>query len=197
MSRLLVAALASALSFSVLAAGPQQAPDLAALLQDTRAKALPILPQVVAAMQTAVKEKGVEGAIPECREKTPRLLQSLRERTGWQIQRVSLKARNAGTGTPDAWEARQLADFDIKVANGAKAEQLENSEIVTGPDGKRYFRYMKALPVGEVCLKCHGPADTLPAGLKTALATNYPADRATGYRLGEVRGALSVRRLVP
>jgi hypothetical protein len=119
-------------SLSLLAAvQPAWAQDAASLLAETRKTALPVLPKVVQAMQTAVKEQGPVGAIPVCKEKAPQLLQEMRQQTGWDIRRVSLKTRNPATGTPDAWEARQLADFDIKAANGAKPEQIEVGEIIT------------------------------------------------------------------
>lgn len=175
-------------------AGGAFAEDTAALLQETRQQSLPVLPKVVGAMQKAVAEKGVTGAIGVCSEAAPAMLRDIRQKTGWDIRRVSLKARNAATGTPDAWEARQLAEFNIKVAEGSRADQLEVSGIVTDSDGKRTFRYMKALPVGEVCLKCHGPAESQSDELKAVLSHAYPADRATGYSLGQVRGALSVKR---
>lgn len=170
------------------------AQDSAALLDETRKTALPVLPKVVGTMQSAVREKGVVGAIPVCKEKAPQLLAELRQKTGWDIRRVSLKARNPGTGTPDVWEARQLADFNIRAAEGARPDQLEVSEIVTEANGKRYFRYMKALPVVEVCTSCHGAASALPADLRTELAKDYPHDTATGYSIGQVRGALTVKR---
>ncbi|WP_245754652.1 Tll0287-like domain-containing protein [Candidatus Accumulibacter aalborgensis] len=170
------------------------AQDTASLLTDTRQTAVPVLPKVVQAMQTAVKEQGPVVAIAVCKEKAPRLLQEMRQQTGWDIRRVSLKTRNPATGTPDVWEARQLADFDLKAANGAKPKQLEIGEIVTAADGKRSYRYMKALPVAEVCVTCHGPAELLSDDLKAALARDYPHDRATGYAPGEIRGALSVKR---
>ncbi|MEF8725195.1 MAG: DUF3365 domain-containing protein [Candidatus Accumulibacter delftensis] len=170
------------------------AQDTAALMADTRKTALPVLPKVVQAMQAAVQEQGPVAAISVCKEKAPQLLQEMRQQTGWAIHRVSLKARNAKTGTPDAWEARQLADFNIQVANGAKPQQLEVGEIIVASDGRRQFRYMKALPVVEVCQTCHGPADSLSPELTAALAKDYPHDQATGYATGEIRGALSVTR---
>ena len=183
------------LSLALLAtASTTLAQEANALLAETRKTALPVLPKVVQAMQTAVREQGPVGAIPVCKEKAPQLLQDMRRQTGWDIRRVSLKTRNPTTGTPDAWEARQLADFNIKLANGAKAEQLEVGEIIASADGKPSYRYMKALPVAEVCPTCHGPGDLLADDLKAALARDYPLDRAIGYAPGEVRGALSVRR---
>ena len=170
------------------------AQEPAALMSETRKTALPILPKVVQAMQTAVQEQGPVAAIAVCKEKAPQLLLEMQQQTGWTIHRVSLKTRNATTGTPDAWEARQLAEFNIMVANGAQPQQLEVGEIVAASDGQRSFRYMKALPVVEVCQTCHGPADSLSPELKAALAKDYPHDQATGYVAGEIRGALSVTR---
>lgn len=177
----------------LLAALPALAQDVAALTADTRKTVLPVVPKVVNAMQEAVAEKGVAGAIPVCKEQAPALIKEKRKETGWEIRRVSLKTRNAERATPDLWEVRQLADFNIRAAAGEKPETLEKGEIVT-IDGKQVFRYMKALPVADVCLKCHGPADSLDAGLKAELAKSYPHDLATGYATGQVRGALTVKR---
>ncbi len=182
------------LALSLIAAAlPAFAQDIAALTADTKKTVLPVVPKVVAAMQEAVAEKGVAGAIPVCKVQAPELIKAKRQETGWDIRRVSLKTRNAERGTPDLWEVRQLVDFNIRAANGEKPETLEKSEIVN-IDGKQVFRYMKALPVADVCIKCHGPTDGLEAGLKSTLAASYPHDQATGYAKGEIRGALTVKR---
>jgi hypothetical protein len=98
--------------FAAVMVSAAWAQEEAALLADTRKTALPVLPKVVQAMQTAVSEQGPVGAIPVCKEKAPQLLQDMRRQTGWNIRRVSLKTRNPATGTPDAWETR-LAGFNI------------------------------------------------------------------------------------
>ncbi|MDY0011786.1 MAG: DUF3365 domain-containing protein [Rhodocyclaceae bacterium] len=177
----------------LLAALPTLAQDIGALAAETKKAVLPVVPKVVAAMQEAVAEKGVAGAIPVCKEQAPELIKAKRQETGWDIRRVSLKTRNAERGTPDLWEVRQLADFNIRAANGEKIDTMEKIEIVT-IDGKQVFRYMKALPVGDVCLKSHGPAEGLEAGLKAKLTESYPHDQATGYAKGQIRGALTVKR---
>jgi hypothetical protein len=184
----------SLLALSLLAAAmPALAQDIGALTAETKKAVLPVVPKVVAAMQEAVAEKGVAGAIPVCKEQAPELIKAKRQETGWDIRRVSLKTRNAERGTPDLWEVRQLADFNIRAANGEKIDTMEKSEIVT-IDGKQVFRYMKALPVGDVCLKCHGAVEGMDAGLKAKLAESYPHDQATGYSKGQIRGALTVKR---
>ena len=182
-----------ALCLSLLAAAPVFGQDLAALTADTKKAVLPVVPKVVNAMQEAVAEKGVAGAIPVCKEQAPQLIAEKRKETGWDIRRVSLKTRNVERGTPDLWEVRQLADFNIRAANGEKIDTIEKAEVVQ-IDGKPVFRYMKALPVADICLKCHGPTESLDAGLQAKLAENYPHDRATGYARGQIRGALTVKR---
>ncbi|PKO43575.1 MAG: hypothetical protein CVU31_13255 [Betaproteobacteria bacterium HGW-Betaproteobacteria-4] len=182
--------LPAALLFAAL---PALAQNIGALTAETKKAVLPVVPKVVNAMQEAVAEKGVAGAIPVCKEQAPELIKAKRQETGWDIRRVSLKTRNAERGTPDLWEVRQLADFNIRAANGEKIDTMEKSEIVS-IDGKQVFRYMKALPVGDVCLKCHGAVDGMEVGLKAKLAESYPHDQATGYSKGQIRGALTVKR---
>lgn len=174
-------------------AGAAQAQDLDALKVDTRKNALPVLPKVVGMMQETVANKGVVEAIPVCKESAPALLKAQSVKTGWDMRRVSLRTRNPERGTPDVWEARQLADFNIRAANGEKVETLETGEVVT-ENGKQVYRYIRAIPVGDVCLQCHGPADKIDAGLKAQLAKSYPHDSAFGYAKGQIRGALTVKR---
>lgn len=177
----------------VLTALPALAQDVAALTAETKKAVLPVVPKVVGAMQKAVAEKGVVEAIPVCKDTAPKLIQEVRDSTGWSIKRVSSKARNPERATPDAWESATLAELEQKLAAGTKADALEKGEIVE-EGGKTYFRYAKALPAGEVCLSCHGPAENLDPALKAKLKEVYPNDQATGYHLGQIRGILSVKR---
>lgn len=170
------------------------AQDVEALTTDTRTRAMPVLPKIAAAMKQAVEQKGPEAAIGVCKSRAPELLQEATRSTGWAMRRVSLKPRNAETALPDAWEARHLADFNIRAANGVKPETLEVGEVVAAADGRQTFRYLRALPVIEVCQNCHGEPSAMNEGIKTRLKADYPQDRAIGYGLGQIRGALSVRR---
>lgn len=172
---------------------PVCAQDLAALSAETRKTVLPVIPNVIARMQEAVAKEGVAGAIPVCKDLAPQLIAKKRAETGWDIRRVSLKTRNAERATPDAWEEAQLAEFDRRAAAGEKPETIERSEIVNVA-GQPVLRYMKALPVSELCLSCHGPVEELDADLRHKLAEYYPNDRATGYVKGQIRGALTIRR---
>ena len=172
------------------------ADDLATLTAETREGAKPLLAKVVGTVKENLNKTTPQETVDICREKLPGLVKEMREKTGWNIRRVSLKTRNPERGTPDEWESKILADFDKRAAAGEKRDQIEASEIVQTPEG-RVFRYMKALPIQETCLTCHGDAATLTPELKAKLATLYPKDQATGYQLGQIRGALTVKRLLP
>jgi len=56
-------------------------------------------------------------------------------------------------------------------------------------------RYMKAILTEPVCTVCHGRQ--LPPTLQQATAAKYPADAATGFEVGDLRGAVYVVRRLP
>jgi hypothetical protein len=179
--------------FGVLAAVPALAQDTAALTGQAREAAGTLQKALASKLLAEIKAGGPESAISVCTALAPEAAGKLSRERGWRVTRVSLKVRNPVLGTPDAWEQRTLADFDARVARGEKPEALEAAEIVSEPQG-RYFRYAKALPVAGLCLNCHGQAENVPAGVRERLAKEYPHDRATGYREGQIRGAISVKR---
>ena len=70
----------------------------------------------------------------------------------------------------------------------AGMERVERVET----DGGQLLRYMKAIPVGEVCLTCHG--GKLDPSLAAEIARLYPTDRATGFAAGQLRGAFTITK---
>lgn len=172
------------------------AADLATLTAETRAGVMPLLGKVAGTLGDTLKTSTPAETIDVCRDKLPGFVKETREKTGWNIRRVSLKVRNAERGTPDEFERRMLADFDRRAAAGESTDAMEASEIVQAPEGK-VFRYMKAIPVREICMNCHGDPSAFSPELKSKLAKLYPADQATGYSLGQIRGALTVKRSLP
>jgi len=158
-----------------------------------RATSSELVRKLGAALKQSLAEAGPEGAISVCRDLAPSLAAEASRRTGWHVTRVSLKVRNPLLGSADTWEQTQLQRFDQAARTGQPLEGLEAAEIVEEPEG-RYLRYLKALPVQPLCLTCHGTDDTIPPAVKQRLRADYPHDRATGYRTGEVRGAVSIKR---
>ena len=111
------------------------------------------------------------------------------------LRRVSLRNRNP-KAVPDAWERATLEDFDRRAAAKESPATLERAELVQ-EDGKPVMRYMRALPTAELCTQCHGTPERLSAAVTAQLKTLYPDDRAVGYRVGEIRGAITLRRPAP
>lgn len=166
--------------------------DEAKLLEEARTIPAKMVPKLLDVLNDEIDKAGHAGAISVCREKAPAMAKALSEQTGWAIRRVSLKNRNP-KAVPDAWEQSVLEDFDRRLAAGEKAITLEKSEVVT-VDGQKLFRYMKALPTQELCLNCHGTSDKIKPDVEAKLKELYPDDKATGYGLGQIRGAITIKK---
>lgn len=166
--------------------------DEAQLLEEARGIASKMPPKLLEVLDAEIKKSGHAEAMAVCREKAPQMAKALSEQTGWAIRRVSLKNRNP-KAVPDAWEKTVLEDFDRRAAAGEKPTGLESGAIVE-MDGKKYYRYMKALPTQDLCLNCHGMPDRVDAEVKAKLKELYPEDKATGYGPAEIRGAITARK---
>jgi hypothetical protein len=138
-------------------------------------------------LKAAMKNGGPINAINVCSLQAPAIAKSLSAQSNWTVKRVSLKARNEKTALPDAWESKMLQQFEQQKNQGIAVNKLTASDISNGE-----FRYMKAQGIGPVCLHCHG--ENIKADVQSALNQHYPNDKATGYRLGDVRGAFSLRK---
>lgn len=182
---------ASLLALSALPAAADD--DLAKYQEESRKVAQGFMQQLGSELKKEISTNGPEAAIKVCKTLAPSVAGELSLKNGWKVSRVSLKVRNPLLGTPDAWEQKVLADFDQRAVNGDKLDKLEYAEIVTEPQGK-FFRYMKALPVQPGCLMCHGAPENLADGIKARFAAEYPHDKATGYNVGQVRGAITIKR---
>ena len=180
---LIAAALVAPLVTTLVHAGDD------AMLSEARNVAMSLPPKLLASLQEEIKKSGPEGAIPVCKDMAPKMAGKILQETGWKVKRVSLKPRNEARAIPDDWEKAALEDFDKRAAAGEPPAQLEKGETV----GNEY-RYVKALPVQPLCLNCHGPVDQLSPAVKSVLGEHYPNDRATGYSVGQIRGAISVRK---
>jgi hypothetical protein len=159
---------------------------------DARSVASSVPPKLVAVLTEELGKSGPEGAIAVCSVKAPEMAKAASEATGWNVRRVSLRNRNP-KAVPDAWERAALEEFDRRAAAGESPAALEKFAVVK-EDGRDVYRYMKALPVQELCVACHGPADRLSPATKAELARRYPDDKGTGYVPGQIRGAMTIRK---
>ncbi len=104
---------------------------------------------------------------------------------GWAVKRTTLRTRNP-RNAPDSLEAIALEFF-----HGAEAAGTEPSDYVQRtPSGD--YRYYMPLRLGHMCLECHGPRDELDPAVREVLDSRYPADQATGYSEGDLRGVVRI-----
>jgi hypothetical protein len=141
-----------------------------------------------------LKEGRLEGAVAVCSTKAQARTAEYQRVFQNDIRRVSLRRRNPAN-EPDAYERRVLESFDRLPAEARPA--AEHWEIVR-EDGREALRYLKPVVANAMCLTCHGEKAKIPPAVQAALAREYPDDHATGFSVGDVRGAVSVRiPLVP
>ena len=164
-----------------------QNPDLKMLNKEAKSKVMEFASILKPSLKKALKTGGPASAIKVCSEVAPQTAVTVSENSDWNIKRVSLKARNHKTAIPDAWEQSVLETFDMRQAKGEPVAKMMYSEVVDGE-----FRFMKAQGVEKVCTICHGEA--IKPEVKSALAEHFPKDMAQGYKLGQVRGAFSLRK---
>ncbi len=180
-----------ALAVALLTAVNAQAQD-APWVGEARKVASMVPPKLLQVLQEEIAKGGPASAVEVCRDKAPAMAKAASEQTGWAIRRVSLRNRNP-KAVPDAWELAALQDFDRRAAAGESPATLEKWEVVSA-EGRPELRYMKALPVQPLCVECHGPAERLGAGVAEKLKTHYPQDLGTGYAVGQIRGAITIRK---
>jgi len=138
-------------------------------------------------LKAAIKEDGPAHAIGVCSDVAPSIAGNISEKSDWAVGRTALRVRNP-RNTPSVRERAVLMEFKQRHAEGESFEKMENAAVIEEGD-RRYLHYMKAIPTQEVCLACHGSNVKQP--VQEAIATQYPADSATGFEAGELRGAFT------
>jgi hypothetical protein len=175
-----------------VAALPAAAAAEDAWVADARTVATSVPPKLLSVLTAEIERSGPAGAIAVCRDEAPKLARAASQETGWSVRRVSLRQRNP-KAVPDDWERAALEDFDRRAAAGEKPATLERAEVVQ-QQGRPVMRYMRALPVVELCTSCHGTPDRLSTAVRDRLAELYPQDKAVGYSVGQIRGAMTISK---
>ena len=139
-------------------------------------------------LQSAMKAGGPVNAIGVCHTRAPEIAEAINSKGKLNISRVSLKNRNTGNA-PDAWQKAVLEEFESRITKGETADKIDHAATVNTANGKE-FRYMKAIPTGDICLACHG--GNISDDVKAKLDKLYPDDKARGFNKGNIRGAFYV-----
>lgn len=137
---------------------------------------------------TGAMQQSPESAIAVCNDRAPQIAQSIAKTHDVQIGRTALRVRNTGN-EPNDWQRKVLLDFQQRAAKGESLATMEYMTSIAAKDHVEH-RYMKAIPLEPLCATCHG-AQIAPS-LQQAIKAKYPNDQATGFNVGELRGAVYV-----
>lgn len=132
--------------------------------------------EVTRAMATG----GPGGAIAVCHQSSADVIERVKREKGFDVGRTSDRLRNP-TNVPKPWAAAI-----VKKYAGARARSVEGFYVDLGDR----LGVIRPVEEQEICAGCHGPADRLEPRVRKELKERYPADRATGFQTGDIRGWL-------
>ena len=178
----MLSAAAAALLFSSCAR-ENEVPSTEAVLARGMAITAKAFATLSGELQAAMAAGGVTNALAVCSEKAPRLTAEMAKAEGVVLRRVSHRSRNPANAA-DQEDQQQIARWFAELATGVAPVP----KVDLRPDGGALFR-APILLAAPACLKCHGDpgVDIAPADLER-IRELYPADTATGFKAGGVRG---------
>lgn len=166
-------------SFSIGRAPTSEAEQQAV---DRARQAAQHLGRTVRARLMEAMQQGPEAAVRVCASEAQALTRKAAEEQGARVGRSSLRLRNPENEGPE-WVRAWLHDKGERPAEGVEPAVGISSDPPVA-------RFVGPIAIEGPCLMCHGPSDAIPAPVRTILSEHYPNDRATGYRLGDLRGAI-------
>lgn len=138
-------------------------------------------------LSTAMASGGPTAAVLVCKDRAPEVAAEIELTTGVDIERTALRFRNTANA-PDEWEAEMMAAFAARRVNGEEWKDMSATRI----DGEQ-LRWMRPIPLGPMCVACHGEDTQIAQDTRRVLLDAYPEDEAVGFRSGELRGAFTAR----
>jgi hypothetical protein len=189
-----ISALALIFSLSLLSCSENKVEVSEDQVIGMRTTAMEFMKNLKGVLITQIQTNGVLQAVAVCSDTAQVLTNNFGVQKGVFIRRVSFKNRNENN-LPDDFEKQVLSKFELLHQNKELNETTEYVEIVQ--EGEfRYLRYLKPIVLQAECLNCHGSeADIMPE-VKQLIAQEYTGDKAVGYKIGDLRGAVSLKKVV-
>lgn len=132
-------------------------------------------------LKAAMQEGGVQQAVAYCQLAALPITDSLSEVYQADIRRVTDRPRNPQN-------AASAAEVEMMQAYKKQLAQEESiAPQVVEVDG--HTRFYAPIVLMDLCQKCHGTVgETIQADDYAFIQERYPADQATGYTSGDLRG---------
>jgi hypothetical protein len=171
-------------------AGPSLSPPDSASVAAARSAAASLGADLLGMLTRALEEGGPDAAIAFCAD-SAQARSARHQAEGVQVRRVGTRVRNPANA-PDSVERAVLERFAAALAAGTAPR--DTAFMMAGAGGGAELRYMRPVLLAPPCLACHGDPAAMSDRVRGVLAARYLDDQAVGYRVGELRGAVSVRR---
>lgn len=140
--------------------------------------------EVVGMLKAALTGGGNAAAVDVCKDVSPGLVKKFADLPEVAVRRIAVRYRNPDN-IPDAFEAAIFKEWEEGLARG-EAPTAISRETAVG------LRVMQPIMLGaHLCLRCHGEIRNMTPETVAMLKRKYPDDNATGFKLGEIRGAFS------
>ena len=159
-----------------------------------RATAMEFMKDLKGILINQIQTNGILQAVSVCSDTAQVLTNNFGVERGVYIKRVSLKNRNVNNA-PDDFEKIILNKFTMMQQNNELNVETEYAEIVEEGEFK-YLRYVKPILVQAECLNCHGSENEIMPEVKQLISQAYPDDKAVGYKIGDLRGAVSLKKAI-
>jgi hypothetical protein len=163
-------------------------------LSQMRSTAMEFMKELKGILIKEIQQGGIKNAVSVCSDTAQLLTNDYGLQRGVFVRRVSFNNRNE-SNFPDEYEKHILNKFQVMQNGGKLTETSENIEIMI-EDESKFLRYMKPIFIQAECLNCHGSETDMQEETRELLAEKYPGDKATGYKLGDLRGAVSLKKAI-
>lgn len=138
-------------------------------------------------LRMALKSGGPTQAVEVCSQVAPAIAKAASEESGAKVSRIALRQRNPGAIIPP--ELREA--YEALAAAPTTGDKPSVRIVRTGTGADARIHFLGAIPMKEQpCSVCHGTK--IAPEVAEVLAREYPDDEATGFKPGELRGALDI-----
>ncbi|OJJ19546.1 hypothetical protein BKI52_22325 [marine bacterium AO1-C] len=137
-------------------------------------------------LKAALQKGGVAEAVPYCSINALPLTQTIAKKHNVSIRRTSLHIRNP-KNFPNTQERKVLEDYEQSLKTG----KTPKPQLTRLSDKQTMFN--APIFIKPLCLNCHGKVGEQISKKNYALIkSSYPNDKATNYKMAELRGMWSI-----
>jgi len=133
---------------------------------------------LISELRRDIETGGVAGAMAACHLDLTDTVYRVARQEGIAVGRTSARLRNP-TNAPPAWASAIVARYPNQPSKGIDGFVVDLGTRVG---------LLRPIREQAMCTPCHGPVQALDPHVRAELTERYPADRATGFNEGDLRG---------